>query len=225
MVNSILNMDNFILNRDSLLDHPMLSRAYPSGHSIPNMDNLPDSLMDMARRSQESHMALNHNNTGPSSLMPAMATIPIRTMLPAIMVIRPTLTAIHHMDIMAIMDGQPPHDPDAAHISSQSPLLHSVCSAVSLLIGAICAVVLVLTLVTAGNTANQPADTFSAITLFTALTIAGLGGGSLGTYHGIMAILQRNRLNSKYRHCDSEIFVYPGLSSFSHSTSSSSPSA
>lgn len=72
-----------------------------------------------------------------------------------------------------------------------------VCSAISLLVGACCAVVLLLTLVTAGNTANQPADTFSAITLLTALTIAGLGGGSLGTYHGIMAILQKKSLEFK----------------------------
>lgn len=50
---------------------------------------------------------------------------------------------------------------------------------------------------TAGNTTSKPEDIFSAITLLTALTIAGLGGGSLGTYHGIVAILQKKSLEFK----------------------------
>jgi RsiW-degrading membrane proteinase PrsW (M82 family) len=64
------------------------------------------------------------------------------------------------------------------------------------MIGLGCAVFLVLTgFVT--STTNNPQDTFSAITLLTALTIAGLGGGSLGTYHGIMAIIQKKSLEFK----------------------------
>jgi RsiW-degrading membrane proteinase PrsW (M82 family) len=71
-----------------------------------------------------------------------------------------------------------------------------VCSVISGFIGLFCALILVLTTFVS-SAASKPEDTFSSITLFTALTIAGLGGGTLGTYHSIRALLKKKSFEFK----------------------------
>ncbi|MBV9231640.1 MAG: PrsW family intramembrane metalloprotease, partial [Chloroflexi bacterium] len=80
-------------------------------------------------------------------------------------------------------------------------VIATICSGLALLTGLLCAGLLFLTLFSIALMHNIPSakmgSLFSGITMFTALTIAGLGGGSFGLYHSICALVRRTSIEFK----------------------------
>ncbi len=80
-------------------------------------------------------------------------------------------------------------------------VIATICSGLALITGLLCAGILLLTLFSIAlmhnvSSANM-GSLFSGITMFTALTIAGLGGGSFGLYHSIRALMRRTSVEFK----------------------------
>ncbi|GCE26529.1 hypothetical protein KDA_20130 [Dictyobacter alpinus] len=73
-------------------------------------------------------------------------------------------------------------------------IIATVCSGLVLITGAICSLLLLVTVISlpysAANT-SKPEQLFSGVTMLTALTLAGLGGGSFSLYHSIRALMRK----------------------------------
>ncbi|GCF06752.1 PrsW family intramembrane metalloprotease [Dictyobacter arantiisoli] len=79
-------------------------------------------------------------------------------------------------------------------------IISIICSSIVLATGLLCALFLLITALVAPYTqatTTKPGQLFSSITMLTALTIAGLVGGSFGLYHSIMAVRQRKSIEFK----------------------------
>lgn len=73
-------------------------------------------------------------------------------------------------------------------------------SSLAIIIGLGCMLILTLTIIrtsTGSLTATQTVSAFSGITLLTALTLSGVGGGSFGLWHSIRALMRRPSIEFK----------------------------
>ncbi|GHO85453.1 hypothetical protein KSZ_34590 [Dictyobacter formicarum] len=72
-------------------------------------------------------------------------------------------------------------------------IIATICSSIVCLTGIICGFILFITVIMMPYSTlhNKPEQMFGSITMFTALTIAGLGGGTFSLYHSIQALRRK----------------------------------
>ncbi|WP_126596019.1 PrsW family glutamic-type intramembrane protease [Dictyobacter aurantiacus] len=72
-------------------------------------------------------------------------------------------------------------------------IIATICSSIVFLTGIICAFILLITVIMMpySSIQSKPEQLFGSITMFTALSIAGLGGGTFSLYHSIRALLRK----------------------------------